>query len=495
MNSENTKTNLSEDAEILLEKRIYDLDDKGWPVENFSDVARRVAKIASSIEKDTALADELAKEFFKLISSLTFLPNSSALMNCGGDTLFYGHTINLAVENSLDIILDRLNDAIKINQSEGGVSINFSEIAPRGERTTVKGELTAGPLAYIEMFDSATSVVKKTCGEEHLTNSAFLRIDHPDIEEFIRGKSNINNFNLTVLITDDFFKALEGEREFALVNPVIKTIVKEINPDSLLDLLSQSINESGSPKIIFHGASHIPNCEQTITGSINLTKILNNDESEVEFDKLKSTALTSKKLLENLIKASEPAGDINQSNISISVMGFADILIKLGIVYGSTESTGLANKIASTINDAVNINSYIYTDQSLSIIAGVTALAKPLKILAVKKLTLGGIEVEELLPIFKAEAEKQNFYSEGLINHLINGGELSNFDKEIPDETIKLFVTARQIEPDKQLDIIKAFNNTGGDTIMLSQDLTQWDIKTAIIVANNLKLKSLSFEK
>ena len=200
MASRKTKTQLSEDAEILLEKRIYKLDNKGWPAENFNDVARRVVIVAMKAEEKFSTDFDKAKledDFFELISTLTFLPNSPALMNaetdCNEDDLSSGQLsacFVLPIEDNTEDIMETLNQTALIHQTGAGTGFSFSSLRPRGDKIKTQGAVSSGPVPFIEMFSATTKAFTKSGFKRTGANMGALRVDHPDIEECIKAEDD-----------------------------------------------------------------------------------------------------------------------------------------------------------------------------------------------------------------------------------------------------------------------------------------------------------------
>lgn len=562
---EKTKTQLSEDAEILLEKRIYKLDYKGWPAEDFDGVARRVVTIAVKAEKIFKTNDselkKLEEGFFELLTSLTFLPNSPALMNAGTDCHdSKGGQLSacfvLPIEDNTNSIMDTLNETALIHQTGAGTGFSFSSLRPKGDKIEAKGAVASGPVPFIEMFSATTKAFTKSGFKRSGANMGALRVDHPDIEEFIKAKDDLSsqrltNFNLSVLITDKFMKALEEEKPFALINPRTNKAVKDIDPNWLLDLIAQSAWNTGEPGVIFidkmneHnptpdlgdfkttnpcGEQPLLDFESCTLGSINLTKILN-DNSEIDYGKLKNIVALAVRFLDDLVEVTHfPTEKIKEATlktrkIGLGVMGLHDMFIMMGLRYGSAQSIETAETLMEFINNEAHKTSRelalvrgsfpghsksvydkpmrnatvttIAPTGTLSIIAGVTPSIEPIMELAYKKKTLGDVEVEDLVGIFKEAAVREGFYNQGLIDFLINGGTLKDYALPVPEKILNLFVTADQIDIDAHLDIQQAFqkhcDSAISKTIMLGSEKTPWDVKTAIIMAGNMGLKGLTF--
>ncbi|MEK7297568.1 MAG: adenosylcobalamin-dependent ribonucleoside-diphosphate reductase, partial [Planctomycetota bacterium] len=356
---------LSPNARLVLEKRYLRRDDVGRPLESPEDMFRRVAaNIARADLLYDPKADVAALEgqFYEMLASLQFMPNSPTLMNAGRRLQQLFGCFVLPLEDSIGDIFEMVKQAALIHKSGGGTGFSFSRIRPKNDRVSTSGGIASGPVSFIRVFNEATEAINRG-GFRRGANMAVLRVDHPDILDFIQAKrieGTLTNFNLSVGVTGAFMRAVEENQGFPLVNPRTKAVVKTINAKSLFDEIARSAWENGEPGVIFldtiNAANHTPllgaiegtnPCgeqpllpfEACALGSINLSGMVACAHKDYAFDwnRFESIIHRAVRFLDNAIDVNTyPLPQIERitkgnRKIGLGVMGFADLLIKLGI--------------------------------------------------------------------------------------------------------------------------------------------------------------------
>ncbi len=515
------KARLREPALIVLKQRYLLKNENNEIIETPEDLFERVAKAVASAEanfsKDPNICEIYAEKFYDLMVNLDFLPNSPTLMNAGCPLGQLSACFVLPIEDSLDSIFETLKFTALIHKSGGGTGFSFSNLRPKGDIVASTQGVASGPLSFIKVFDCATEAIKQG-GKRRGANMGILRIDHPDIEEFIIAKREekiLTNFNLSVAITDHFMEALEKGEKFPLINPRNKKIIKYVDPKRIFSLIAESAWECGDPGVIFidtinryNPTPHLGEIEATNPcgeqpllpfescnlGSINLANFV--EDGKINWEDLKEVIHLAVRFLDNVIEINRfPIPQINKitkltRKIGLGVMGFADFLIKLNISYAEPEAIALAKKIMKFINEESvkasqklaiergNFPAYpgsiwdkpdtpfmrnattttIAPTGSISLIAGVSSGIEPLFGVYYERRTLGNIIIKEFHPLFIEILEKEN-YSENEIKSILEEvkekGILKNI--KLPERIKKLFVTTYEISPDQHLAIQEAF--------------------------------------
>jgi len=515
------KARLREPALIVLKQRYLLKNENNEIIETPEDLFERVAKAVASAEanfsKDPNICEIYAEKFYDLMVNLDFLPNSPTLMNAGCPLGQLSACFVLPIEDSLDSIFETLKFTALIHKSGGGTGFSFSNLRPKGDIVASTQGVASGPLSFIKVFDSATEAIKQG-GKRRGANMGILRIDHPDIEEFIIAKREekiLTNFNLSVAITDHFMEALEKGEKFPLINPRNKKIVKYIDPKRIFSLIAESAWECGDPGVIFidtinryNPTPHLGEIEATNPcgeqpllpfescnlGSINLANFV--EDGKINWEDLKEVIHLAVRFLDNVIEINRfsipQINKITKLNrkIGLGVMGFADFLIKLNISYAEPKAIALAERVMKFINEESvkasqklamergNFPAYpgsiwdkpdtpfmrnattttIAPTGSISLIAGVSSGIEPLFGVYYERKTLGNIIIKEFHPLFIEILEKEN-YSENEIKNILEEvkekGILKNI--KLPERIKKLFVTTYEISPDQHLAIQEAF--------------------------------------
>ena len=384
------KIQITPNAYKVLESRYLRKDENGKIIETPTQLFQRVARNIAAAEKfyqPNISDDDLFKteeKFFRMMASLEFMPNSPTLMNAGAPLQQLSACFVLPIEDSMELIFETLKNSALIHQSGGGTGFSFSRLRPKGDYVRSTQGIASGPISFASVFDKTTEVVKQG-GKRRGANMGILRVDHPDILEFISCKDKegfMDNFNISVALTNEFMKAVEKGKKYKLINPRNNQSVEELDAREVFDKIVSHSWVSGDPGVIFIdrmnedrtnatpklgriestnpcGEQPLLPYESCNLGSINLDKMLKAGKKgfEVDWDKLRETAGNAAHFLDNVIEMNNyPLPQIEaltkgNRKIGLGVMGFADMLIRLEIAYASNQALQVADKIMKFIND------------------------------------------------------------------------------------------------------------------------------------------------
>ena len=368
---------------VVLEKRYLKKDDNGRVIETprqmFERVARTIAEAERSYKKSDQEIREIEKEFLNMMVNLEFLPNSPTLMNAGtGSGLNLSACFVLPVEDSIEKIFESVKQMAIIQKAGGGTGFSFSRLRPSGDTVKSTSGIASGPISFMQAFDAATEVIKQG-GKRRGANMGIMRVDHHDILDFIVCKEKegiLKNFNISVAVTDKFMNAVERDKDFELINPKNKRPLKTLRARAIWNLILTMAWKNGEPGIIFIDTinkfnptpqigeieSTNPCGEQPLLpyescnlGSINLSKFVT--EGKIDWEKLKKIVRLSVRFLDNVIDANNyPIAQIDEMTkqnrkIGFGVMGFAEMLIQLGIPYNSNDGIKTAEQVMKFITE------------------------------------------------------------------------------------------------------------------------------------------------
>ena len=556
MKSVSSTVHLSPNALKVLEKRYLKKNEEGIVVEKAENLFRRIAKTIASAdlkygksETETAVTEE---EFYAMITSLDFLPNSPTLMNAGRRLGQLSACFVLPVEDSMESIFDAVKNTAIIHKSGGGTGFSFSNLRPGGDIVGSTKGISSGPISFMTVFDTATEAVKQG-GTRRGANMGILRIDHPDILNFITAKDNnskFNNFNLSIAVTDDFMHAVKNDKEYDLVNPRTKKIARSLRAKEVFDLIVNHAWKNGEPGIVFidriNKYNPTPNAgaiestnpcgeqpllpyESCNLGSINLAQMVT--DNSVDYQKLKRTVRKAVHFLDNVLDVNkypiQKIDEITKSNrkIGLGVMGWADMLIQMGIPYNSDQAVQLAEEVMGFIQKEgknastalaeergvfPNYTGSIYDGKikirnatvttiaptgTLSILASCSSGVEPLFAVSYVRTVMEGTKLIEVNPYFEKVAKERGFWSRDLMERIADKGSIHDF-AEIPEDIKEIFVTAHDISPMEHITMQAAFqkhvDNAVSKTVNFSHDASPRDVEDVYMLAYNLDCKGVT---
>lgn len=506
------KGNWTEQALKVLNERYLVKDKNLKPIETPEDMLWRVSwDVASAEARWGANKKEVmksAKEFYNLMASRRFLPNSPTLMNAGtGNGLQYSACFVLPVEDSMEGIFDALKFQAIIHKTGGGTGFSFTRLRPSGSLVKTSSGTASGPISFMRIFDAATNEVKQG-GKRRGANMGILRVDHPDVMEFIHCKEEggITNFNISVALTDAFMEAYRKDEEYELINPKTKEVTGKLSAKKVFDEIADGAWRTGDPGLIFidkinqSTANPVPvigeieatnPCgEQPLypfdacnLGSIFLTYFVKN--GKVDWDGLKEISRQSVRFLDNVIEVNPyPLEQIRNTvfgirRIGLGIGGWADMLLELGIPYDSEEALTLAEKVMKTINDEAVAETQrlakvrgafpmfagsIYKDGkprrnstvttiaptgTISIIAGSSSGCEPLFAIAFQHIVKDkhlDRKMTFVNPKFEEVLKNENLWSQELMDKIGEVGIVRGLT-ELPEKIRQVFGTAQEITP------------------------------------------------
>jgi ribonucleoside-diphosphate reductase alpha chain len=513
-----TGSDLSPNACRVLEARYLRRDNERRVIETPEELFQRVARAVAQGELIVGTArdaDRWQEIFHGLLASLDFLPNSPVLMNAGTSVGQLSACFVLPVEDTMEGIFGALASMALVQRTGGGTGFSFSGLRPRGDAVVSTGGEASGPVSFMRVFDCATEHVKQG-GRRRGANMGVLRVDHPDILEFVEAKldgRSLRNFNLSVAVTDRFMRAVAAEERYDLVHPISRRVVHRLGARDVFDRLVDAAWQTGDPGLLFLDAIHRANptpalgaieatnpCgevpllpwESCVLGSINLATMVHplDARADLDWDRLGRAVHAGVRFLDDVIEVSrEPLPAIATATranrkIGLGMMGFAECLILLGVGYDSDAAVEWADRIMAFIaaeareasrqlaerrGDFPNWARSVYGERgvhvrnatrlsvaptgTISIIAGTSGGVEPLFGLAYRRAhTLGGEPLVELNPIFLRRARAEGLDAGRVLDDVLATGNLRAV-AGVPEPVRRLFVTAPEIPARRHLQI------------------------------------------
>jgi ribonucleoside-diphosphate reductase alpha chain len=571
------KYELSENSLKVLERRYLKKDDQGRVVETPEQLFRRVAQAIAELDRKFGISadetKELENKFYEMMYTLEFMPNSPTLMNAGRPLGQLSACFVLPIEDSMESIFDAVKHTALIHKSGGGTGFAFSRLRPRDAVVASTSGVASGPISFMRVINAATEAVKQG-GTRRGANMGILRVDHPDILDFISCKDDLKeltNFNISVAVTDTFMRAVDADGRYELIDPRTGLLfVRDGRPVYLqarevLDKIIAHAHKTGEPGLMFIdrmnegnpvtkvglyestnpcGEQPLLPYESCNLGSINVSKMVRAvvdfnsprelSRYEIDWEKLDRTVRLSVHFLDNVIEANKyPLSDIDfqtkqNRKIGLGIMGWADMLILLGIPYDSQEALDLAEKMMNRINNVGHDESLelaksrgvfpnwgkssyfrdgngprlrnstvttIAPTGSISIIAGCSSGIEPFFAISYIRTVMDKTRMVEVNPFFERVAKVRGFYSPELMERIAQSNSIKSFS-EIPEDVKRIFVTSHDVTPEWHVKMQAAFqkytDNAVSKTINLPNGASEDDVKTAYMLAYKLGCKGIT---
>jgi ribonucleoside-diphosphate reductase alpha chain len=531
------EVHLSENAIRVLRSRYLRRDPVRriieTPQELFETVARGVSDAELLLGRPSQ-ARSWEEKFLGLLLSLDFLPNTPTLMNAGKPLGQLSACFVLPVEDSMEGIFESLKEMALVQRTGGGTGFSFSRLRPRGDLVETTGGEASGPVSFMKIFDCATENIKQG-GKRRGANMGVLRVDHPDVMEFIWAKKDggtLRNFNISVGATDVFMKAVEDDRPYDLIHPAGR-VAGSLRAKEVFEAITEAAWLTGDPGLLFldtinrfQPTPHLGEIEATNPcgeipllpfescnlGSINLSHMLRWEDGKTvpDWDKLRFTAAVATRFLDDVIEVSRyPVQEIEQMTrgnrkIGLGVMGFAEMLIRLNLSYDSDEAVRMAERVMQVISMEARTTSERLAEErgvfpnwkgsvhqkkgirlrnatltavaptgTIGIIAGTTPSIEPLFALAYRHShVLGEETLPEPNPIFRDALSRHGMEADRLMARVAAKGHLEDVEG-VPEEIKRLFVTALEIPPSRHIQMQAAFQRYVDNSVSKTVNLPE----------------------
>ena len=549
------KIRISENALKVLEKRYLKKDKQSRIIETPEGMFRRVAhNIAAADSLYNRSAEEVKKTeeaFHRLLADLDFLPNSPTLMNADTELQQLAACFVLSVDDSIESIYEAIKHTAIIHKSGGGTGFSFSRIRPKGRAVGTTSGVASGPVSFMKVFDASTEAIKQG-GRRRGANMGILKVNHPDILEFVFSKKdegNLRNFNISVAATDEFMEAAKKGEDYDLIDPRTKKKVGKLNAARVLDAIVEMAWKNGEPGLVFLdeinrdnptpelgeiestnpcGEQPLLAYESCNLGSINLSSMVT--ERRINWDKLRKTAHTAVHFLDNVIDVNRyPLAKIERNTkatrkIGLGIMGFADMLARLNIAYDSKEGIATAENIMKFVQKEAQKASQKLAEErgvfpsydksihrergvklrnattttiaptgSISMIANCSSGIEPFFSLLYHKEVLGGEKLLYVNEEFERVVQQKKWYSPQLLRDIVDNRGSCRGIAKVPPEVQDVFVTSFDISPEDHIKMQAAFqkytDSAVSKTVNFPNEATKEDIKRSYLLAHKLGCK------
>ncbi|TKB81974.1 MAG: adenosylcobalamin-dependent ribonucleoside-diphosphate reductase, partial [Nitrospira sp.] len=547
---------LTPNALTVLRRRYLRKGPTGKPVETPAQMFWRVAENVAQAERRygraaTKEARHWAQAFFRMMSGLEFLPNSPTLMNAGRELQQLSACFVLPIQDSLNSIFDAVKQQALIHQSGGGTGFAFSRLRPRNDRVDSTSGVASGPVSFMRVFNMATEVIKQG-GTRRGANMGILRVDHPDVLDFIAVKQDpreLTNFNISVGLTDAFMRALDRQGEYPLVNPRTRKTVGRLKAVEVFDRLVEAAWHTGEPGVVFldtinrdNPTPHIGRIEATnpcaeqpllpyescTLGSINLGRHVAGSpiDPRIDFDRLADTTRLAVRFLDDVLDMNRyPLPEIEtvtkgNRRIGLGVMGFADLLILLGIPYNSEEALRLGEQLMRFIRERgweasaqlakergafpnyrgsrpaaqgrrlrnATVTTVAPTG-TISIIADCSPGIEPIYGVSFVRTVMDDVRLTSLHPAFIRHATDAGVYTPALVERIAANESIQHLT-DLPESLRRLFVTAHDIPPEQHVRmqaVFQKYSDSGvSKTINLPAGASKEEVAAAFTLAYRL---------
>ena len=543
---------LTDTAETVLERRYYLKDEQGKPLENWETLCRRVANAVALVDEDLEDHEELREHFFNMIYYLDFLPNSPCLMNAGTDLGQLSACFVLPVDDSMDGIFTSIRNGALVHKTGGGTGYSFSRLRPKNSAVQSTQGVASGPLSFAAVFDAATETIKQG-GKRRGANMGVLRVDHPDIMEFIVAKQDqtrYTNFNFSVAITDLFMDAVRDDLEYDLIDPSNNRVVDTLRARDVFDKIIDLAWHNGEPGVLFIDAANRDNTtpqlgqfeatnpcgeqwllpyESCNLGSINLAQYVK--DGAVDWERLGETARLAIRFLDNVIDCNRfPIPEIAEMTqktrkVGLGIMGLHDMLIHMELAYGSEAGRLLASEVMGFIRKEAEgasvelaalkgpfpayderINTYparrnaaltsIQPTGTVSMIADCASGCEPYFSIVMMKNVMDGDRLLMVNKLFERVARAEGFYSVEVMEKVATSGTVIGH-ADIPVRWQEIFCTAQDITPEQHIRMQGILQQNGVDssiskTINLPFAAIHEDVRTSYMLGYELGCKGLT---
>jgi ribonucleoside-diphosphate reductase alpha chain len=546
------KQELTRAAETVLERRYYLKDENGQVLENWETLCRRVADAVADVDRELADYDTLRDSFFNMIYHLDFLPNSPCLMNAGTDLGQLSACFVLPIEDSMNGIFTSIRNGALVHKTGGGTGYSFSRLRPKNSAVQSTQGVASGPLSFAAVFDAATETIKQG-GKRRGANMGVLRVDHPDILDFIYAKEDqtcFTNFNFSVAITDRFMNAVKTGQDYDLIDPSTGSVVNTLNAAAVFNKIIDLAWHNGEPGVLFIDAANRANStpqlgdfeatnpcgeqwllpyESCNLGSINLGRYVSGHK--LDWDRLARTVHLSVRFLDNVIDCNRfPIPEIAEMTqktrkVGLGIMGMHDMLIQLGLPYADEEGRSCSARVMQFVRDEAEKASIALADMkgpfpaydpqfneypprrnaaltsiqptgTVSMIADCASGCEPYFSIVMMKHVMDGDKLLMVNKHFERIAREEGFYSEELMTKVAESGTVIGHD-EIPEKWQEIFRTAQDISPENHIRMQGTLQTNGVDssiskTINLPSSATRDDVLLSYELGFELGCKGLT---